>query len=174
MKLKLVSILLVCLMASSAFATNTWVGPSGSWGNGALWGSGLPDGSTAQGDLKICKNNVTSCDLDVAAGTFYNGKVILGGNSSYNIAFNIKTGGSITIGTEFRIGDSGVGGQGPYGKAIQTGGSVVMINTGKLEIGYKVNGRGIYTISGGTISSSWGNDHAAATESSSGGLTEVL
>ncbi len=156
MKLKLVSILLVCLMASSAFATNTWVGPSGSWGNGALWGSGLPDGSTAQGDLKICKNNVTSCDLDVAAGTFNNGKVILGGNSSYNIAFNIKTGGSITIGTEFRIGDSGVGGQGPYGKAIQTGGSVVMINTGKLEIGYKVNGRGIYTISGGTISSTGG------------------
>ncbi len=165
--------MLVGLMASSAFATNSWVGPSGSWGNGALWGSGLPDGSTLQGDLKICKTNVTSCDLDVAAVSMDNGKLALGGAAGYTIAFNIKTGGSIAIGTEFKVGDSSVGGQGMYGKVVQTGGTVTLntgTKVGKLEIGYKAGGDGIYTISGGTINGT-GTISVGANATSSGGAS---
>jgi hypothetical protein len=97
--------------------------------------------------------------LDVDAGTLETGKIALGGSSSYSIVFNIVSGGSVAIGKEFKVGDAGAGGQGGYGKAVQTGGSIVLntsTNTGKLEIGYKAGGSGLYTISGGSISGTGG------------------
>jgi hypothetical protein len=171
-------------MATGAYATTSWVGPTGSWGTAALWqGSTLPNDTTAQGDIKICKSSVTSCDLDVAVGPFDNVRLTIGGGTVAGGAagakvLNITSTGSISIGTEFRVGDISASAGNPYGAVAQTGGSVTLntsTKSGKLAIGYKysaatsVGGNGQYTISGGSISGNAGSGMFVGVMGSSSG-----
>jgi len=160
---KCLFILMVCLMATAgAYASRSWVGPTGSWGTATNWQSStLP--SDTDGELKIIKTSATSCNLDVDAGSFTATKLTISGNGG--LTFNITSTGSIRSGAEFTVG-CGIAGAGvPTGIVNQTGGTLTLNDTagtgiGKLEIGYRSGsagvGNGTYTISGGTINGSGG------------------
>jgi hypothetical protein len=174
----------VCLMTSSALATNTWKAATGYWNvnqypNGLAPGTVLPDANTwsaskVPGDTEEVKINAadTKCTLDGDAGSLGeagNYKLDLCGTSALTTELDIVEHGKIRIGVELKVGDAGAGGAGPYGKLVQTGGDVILntaTKSGKLEIGYKTTGVGYYTISGGTISgtgSMWVGCYGSAT-----------
>ena len=141
-------LLVVCLMASSAFATNSWTASTGSWGTASNWSNGVPTGTE---QVKILAGKV--CTLDVAAGGIGigNGSKLTVGTASTGLAeLDITSTGSVTSGIEFQVGDAGS----KNGKVVQTGGTVTLSSgTGgntKLEVGYK-DSIGSYTISSGSI-----------------------
>jgi len=164
-------LLVVCLMASSAFATNSWNGPTGSWGAPSLWSNGFVPVDSEQIKIKTG----TTCDLDVAAGTFgaanTNSKITVGTASTGVGTLNVKSGGSITSVLEIQVS----GGTGQLGAINQTGGTVNLNGTSskdsKLELGYK-SSNGTYTISGGTIATN-GYSQLQVGASGSGGNTGV-
>ena len=143
-------LLVVCLMASSAFATNSWNAATGSWGTppgsaSTNWSSGVVPADTEQ--VKILGGKI--CDLDADAGTFTTNKVTVG--TSATMAYlNVKSGGLLTSVVEIQVGDA----SGKTGTVTQTGGTITLSGTSskdsKLEVGYK-GGPGYYTISGGSI-----------------------
>ena len=101
-------LLVVCLMASGAFATNSWTASTGSWGtppgsantnwNSSTVGHVVP-ADTEQ--VKILGGKV--CDLDVDAGTFTANKVTVG--TSTTMAYlNVKSGGLLTSVVEIQVG----------------------------------------------------------------------
>ena len=139
-------LLVVCLMASGAFATNSWKVSTGSWGTASNWSNGVPDGSE---QIKILGGN--TCTLDVAAvssNDFLN-KISVG-TTATQANLNIVAGGSITSSVEIQV----AAGSGYVGAITQTGGTLNLNGTSskdsKLELGYK-SSTGSYTISGGTI-----------------------
>jgi hypothetical protein len=140
-------LLVVCLMASSAFATNSWTASTGSWGTATNWWNGttqkVPD-NTEQ--VKILTGKV--CTLDVAAPSLTNQKLTVGTAAAIG-QLNVVSGGSLTSGLEIQVGDAG----GKNGKVVQTGGTITLSSgtaNSKLEVGYK-DSTGSYTISGGSI-----------------------
>jgi hypothetical protein len=145
-------LLVVCLMAGSASATNSWSVSTGSWGTpqgspSTNWSSGVVPDDTEQ--VKILGGN--TCDLDADAGTFTTNKVTVG--TSATMAYlNVKNNGLLTSVVEIQVGDA----SGKTGTVTQTGGTITLSGTSskdsKLEVGYK-GGPGYYTISGGTIAS---------------------
>jgi hypothetical protein len=139
-------LLMVCLIASSAFATNSWTASTGSWGTATGWSRGWVPSDTEQ--VKI--NGGTTCTLDVDAGTFAAYKVTVGTTTSAEGVLNIVNPGALISGLEIQVGDS----SGYLGRVNQSGGTVslpyISGKASKLEVGYK-QGVGNYTISGGTI-----------------------
>jgi hypothetical protein len=137
--------LLVGLMASVVFATNTFQ-TSGSWGTASNWSSGVVPADTEQ--VKI-KTGIT-CNLDVAAGTFTLNKVTVGTATTAEGVLNVVSGGSLTSVLEMQVGDDG----GYLGRVYQTAGTINLTGTSskdsKLEVGYK-QGVGYYTIKGGSV-----------------------
>lgn len=155
---KCLFILTVCLMVTGAYATNSWVGPTGSWSNGALWGSGHVPNDGSDGETKILKTGVVSCTIDSALNTLNTSKITVNGASKGACTLYIVEGGSLAFGGEMIAGSGNGGGQGPIGTIVQTGGTLTTNGTstsGRLEVGYKSAssgiGQGYYTISGGTI-----------------------
>jgi len=138
-------LVMLCLMASSVFATNTFQ-TSGSWGIASNWSAGVVPADTEQ--VKI-KTGIT-CNLDVPAGTFTLNKVTVGTAATAEGVLNVVSGGSITSVLEIQVGDDG----GYLGRVTQSGGTVNLTGTSskdsKLEVGYK-QGVGYYTIFGGSI-----------------------
>jgi uncharacterized repeat protein (TIGR02543 family) len=143
-------LLMVCVIAGSAFATNSWNATTGSWGTpqgsaSANWSSGIVPADTEQ--VKILGGK--ACTLDADAGTFTLNKVTVG-TSGTMANLDIVSGGSITSVVEIQVGDAG----GKIGTVIQTGGTVNLngtsIRDSKLEVGYK-GGPGFYTLSGGSV-----------------------
>lgn len=136
-------LLVVCLMASSAFATNSWTASTGSWGTASNWSNGVPNGGE---QVKILGGTV--CDLDVAAGTFTAFKVTVG-TAATEAVLNVVDGGSLSSVMEIQVGDAA-----KNGRVTQTGGTINLISPAgastKLEVGYKAS-VGYYTISGGSI-----------------------
>jgi hypothetical protein len=173
---------MVCLMATGAYASQSWVGPTGSWGTASLWqNSVLPSDATSGGEIKIIKTSATSCNLDVAAGSFSTTKVTVSGNGG--LTLNILSGGSILIGKEMAVGNGTAGSGVPTGIVKQTGGTVTLndtgaVNAGKLEIGYKTGtagvGNGTYTISGGTINGTGGIYVGAFAGTGTGGTSSAI
>ena len=157
-------VFLVCLMTSGAFAvTNTWYGDAngtGEWlANVDYWSArALPLDTGLTGDYvknqlaTVGDNNV--CTLTSAAGNFgFNKVTVAASDISGRATLKIGTGGSIGIGNEFQISDTNAVG-GKTGEVNQTGGTVSTFlgsTAGKIEVGYKLNGVGYYTISGGSI-----------------------
>jgi hypothetical protein len=156
-KMKRLSLIvfLVCLMTSGAFAvTNDWLGSAGpvppagtgEWSASVNYWSlrALPVDTGLTADyVKVQTTKV--CTLNSIAGNFGFNKVTVAGTTA---ELDI-TGGSIGIGNEFQVSDAG-----KTGTVTQTGGSVTTFqgNTaGKIEVGYKLNGVGYYTISDGSI-----------------------
>jgi hypothetical protein len=151
---KCVGVLIVlCLMASSVFATNTFQPTAGTanWGYppGSAdtdWSSGVVPANTEQVKIK----SGTTCNLNTDAGTI-NGswKVTVGTATTAEGVLNVVSGGALSSGYEFQVGDS----TGYKGRVTQTGGAINLANSAsstKLEVGYKA-GIGYYTISGGSI-----------------------
>ncbi len=146
---KCVILLVVCLMASSALATNSWTASTGSWGTASGWnsstlGPGVVPNNTEQ--VKIVGGTV--CTLDYAAPALTSQKITVG-TSTTMAEWRIVAGGSITSGVEIQVGDA----SGKLGKVVQTGGNLYLSGgsgNSKLEVGYK-GGPGTYEISGGSI-----------------------
>jgi len=138
-------LLVVCLMASSALATNSWTASTGSWGTASGWSRGWVPTDTEQ--VKI--NGGTTCTLDVAAGTFTANKVTVGTSGTMGY-LNIVSGGSLTSVLEIQVGDA----SGKTGTVNQSGGNVYINGTSSkssiLEVGYK-GGPGFYKLSGGSV-----------------------
>lgn len=158
MKMKsLVVVLVMCLMATSVFATNSWLGANGEtyWSQATGWSRAYaPIGDSEQTKLANRSGALAICTLNsaVAAGEFTTQKLTIGGTATSGLwddapQLIIVDGGSVSIGNELQIGDS----SSKRGKLIQTGGTITL--TGKLEVGYKSTAGygGTYTISGGTI-----------------------
>jgi hypothetical protein len=150
--------LMVCLMATGAYATNSWVGPTGSWSTGSLWGSGHMPNGTTDGEAKILKTGVISCTIDSAVGNLETTRITVNGASKGACTLYVVAGGSIGVGGELISGSGSGGGQGVVGSIVQTGGTVTLNGAsavGKLEVGYKSAssgiGQGYYTMSGGTL-----------------------
>jgi hypothetical protein len=142
-------LLMVCLIAGSAFATNSWTASTGSWGTASGWNSStlgagvVPNGSE---QVKIMDGN--TCTVDVATCVFGTQKLTVG-TTTTQATLNIVSGGTLNAGAEVQVGDAG----GVIGRITQTDGTVNLVNgtaSAKLEVGYKA-GFGYYTISGGTI-----------------------
>jgi len=143
-------LMVVCLMAGSAFATNSWTASTGSWGTASGWNSSTLGPGVIPADTEQVKIlGGTTCTLDVAAGTFTANKVTVG-TSSTLANLNIVNGGSITSVLEIQVGDA----SGKTGKVTQSGGNVylngISTKSSLLEVGYK-GGPGFYTISGGSV-----------------------
>jgi hypothetical protein len=139
-------ILMVCLMATSAYAVNSWGGGAGTvfWSDGDNWTSSAAP-ADSDGSIKITLANA-SVTLNSATPTFNSSKVLLGGGATLNVV----GGGTLNLGNEIQISQPG-----SAASVVQTGGTVSAItgtSTAKIEIGYKAAGVGAYTISGGTIS----------------------
>ncbi len=159
---KCLFVLMVCLMATSAYASNSWAGPTGDWTEAAKWGGGHAP-IDADGEIKIIKTSATSLNLTTDAGSFTATKMTISGNGG--LTFNIMPGASMRSGKEFCVGCGTAGSGVPTGIVVQTGGTITLnddagTGIGKLEIGYKSGsagvGNGTYTISGGTINGSGG------------------
>jgi hypothetical protein len=178
---KSIFVLMVCLMATAgAYASKSWVGPTGSWGTATLWQtSAVP--VDADGEVKIIKTSATSCTLDSDIGSFTTLKTTISGNGG--LTFNIVTGGKMMTAGEFTVGCGTAGSGVPTGIVNQTGGQLTLNNTGnaasgKLEIGYKSGsagvGNGTYTISGGTIDGSGGIYVGAFAGTGTGGSSGAI
>jgi hypothetical protein len=128
--------LMLCFIASSAFASNSWTASTGSWGTASNWSSGIVPNDTAQVKIK----GGTTCTLDVAAGTFAASKVTVG-TSGTMANLNIVNGGSITSVIEIQVGDAVGDAGGKTGTVTQTGGTVNLNGTSsrdsRLLVGYK-------------------------------------
>jgi hypothetical protein len=153
MKLKILSVLLVCLTANSAFAAGpAWVGPTGNWNEAAKWN---PAAVPSLADTNEIKDTVASSQITVNTDIgVYAGKVTIGAGPDESKAAKlyVQTNGHIGSATELKISDTGAGGSGgKYGYLIQTGGTVDTGSAGKVEVGYKAGGIGYYTISGGSL-----------------------
>jgi hypothetical protein len=150
-------IFLVCLMTSGAFAaTTTWVGSAGptppagtgEWSaDGNYWSpAGIPTDGLSSDYVKV--ETTKECTLASNAGNFaYKKLTVAGTTAQLNITSNSC--GKIGTGNEFQVGDVD-----KTGRVVQTGGIVSTFygkTAGKIEIGYKQNSVGYYTISGGSI-----------------------
>jgi len=140
-------LLILCLMASVAFATNSWTASTGSWNTASGWSRGFVPVDTEQVKIKTG----TTCDLDNAATNNILLNKVTVGTAATSATLNIKPGGSLTSGLEFQVGDDG----GINGLVYQTGGTLTLSSgTGnsKLEVGYKASGTSCaYQIKGGSI-----------------------
>jgi hypothetical protein len=177
---KCLFVLMVGLMATAAFASQSWVGPTGSWGTATLWqNSVLPSDATSGGEVKIIKTSATSLTLDVDAGQFNTTKMTISGNGGLTV--NIVAGGKMMSGSEFCVGAGTAGSGVPTGIVNQTGGMLTLNSSatvGKLEIGYKSGsagvGNGTYTISGGTINGTGGIYVGAFAGTGTGGSSSAI
>jgi len=182
MKAKQISTILISVMFSlNAFALTigNWQGApqgdpnvpagSGKWTD-AYWNKPpvrLPLGPSVSGnEIKIIKSG-SSCVLDCNVGS-YECKLSIGGGADLIAApkLEIVNGGSVGMG-EIRVGSGGSSANGGFGGLFQTGGTLTLNH--KLYIGRfgtsstnPNEGKGFYTISGGTLT------YAAA--NSEGGL----
>jgi len=152
MKLKFLSVLLVCLMAGNVFAA-AWVGPIGNWIDGTKWSTGV---MPALADTNEIKDTVVSSQITVNTnvGLYAGAKITIGAGPAESQAAKlyVQPNGYIGSGTELKLSDTGAGGSGgKYGYLIQTGGTVDTGSAGKVEVGYKAGGIGSYTISGGSL-----------------------
>lgn len=146
--------MLVCLMAGSAFATNSFI-TTGNWSTASNWNSNVGGPGILPDDTEQVKiTGGTTCTLNSTAVTFNANKVTVG-TSGTRAYLNIVAGGSLTSCVEIQVGDS----SGKIGTVTQTGGTVSLNGVGtkdsKLEIGYKTDNAtanyGQYIISGGSL-----------------------
>lgn len=159
MKVKIGLVLLVCLMVTGAYATNSWKATGGEtyWSQATGWSNGIPNGSE---QIKLANNSgaYAPCTLNttvLAAATA--AKLTVGGTATSGLWADspqlfIVSGGYLEIGNELQVGDS----SSKRGRLTQTDGTLSITGTGKVEIGYKSTAGygGTYTISGGSIISS--------------------
>jgi hypothetical protein len=167
MKLRLLSILLVCLMTTGVFAASfTWTSTTGGEFSTTTNWSANPYASNLVGDeYRIYYNAMPAAvSISTNAGALP-GRIRLSGGGPTDptpAKINVSTGGSIKI-AEFRVGDGGISGtSGGVGQVTQTGGIVTMIASSSgtsfsrnLTIGRGGNSgpvaKGQYIISGGTL-----------------------
>jgi hypothetical protein len=156
MKLRIFSLLLVGLMAASAFAAtiDQWQQnntPSGNWNDPCMWKkSVVPVPSTATGDeLKLNTNRATTTINTVQN---YNNRLTIAGGSNDIDVHKVLLSANATF-SEVRVGHGNSSDKGSWGLINQTGGT---FNVKDLQLGYygtraAANDKGYYTISGGSL-----------------------
>jgi hypothetical protein len=181
MKLKFLGVLLlVCLMATSVFATSfTWNGTELNGGASQTWSdpcwSATPVSPGNYNDEYKLNRQQSVCRINSAVGP-YNGR--LGVSSGINTGADVNgsvlniSGGSITV-SEFRAGAQGTTAAGSIGRVYQTAGTVTMkvYSSGTSYSRNLILGRcgasgqiaqGYYKISGGAITYSADPNNTAA------------
>ena len=150
---RLFFILCVCLLMGGSFAATVDIFRygSGSFVDAAPWENGGPTGGvwtsvSSSDELKFTYDD-TVCTVDTAAGVYVYKAAFAAGLGGTAPTLQIVDGGSLTLG-EVKFGDAGATGRGDEGIGIQTGGTFTV---GDLELGYKTDGAGFYTMSGGTL-----------------------
>jgi hypothetical protein len=170
MNVKKISVVfMVCLMSSSLFAATIYPVANGvNWADDSSWSTGAVPPLTGSNELKLfgSASADTSQDwvvtVNTNVGNYTTSKFITARGSTLLIA----DGAYIGNGREVNIGDSGTTGNGSDdGFLVQTGGTLDITASGKLQIGYKahvvdnpITGAkgGQYTISGGTLTGATG------------------
>jgi hypothetical protein len=182
MKLKWLStiVLLIVLISSNGFSSTIarWAGApagdanqaagTGSW-KAAYWSPGPsipPAPAGFEDEIKITGPN-TVCTVDSDTGNYVCKMSISGGSDMGNMPkLEIVKGGNLGIG-EFRVGAGGSAKTGTMGCVNQTGGTLslakdLLIGRASTSQNNPNDGKGFYTISGGTIE--------CTADNSSGGL----
>ena len=137
-------------MVDNASATIVWLGTSGSWSDSALWDKGFVPNNTE--DIKVI-TPASVCTINTNVGNYPGAKIVIasGPDNANAATLKIETGGYLGAAKELAIGSAGSTSSGNIGYLIQTGGELVAVSTGKIEVGYKTSGTGYYTMSGGSL-----------------------
>ena len=160
-------VLLVSLMTSGAFASIKWIGGNGNFNDPTMWDKSyvpIEDGDEIKVSAEgICTINTVLPDYGLQFDGISSGnKMAISDGSTWDVA----SGGSIGV-RELKIGDSGAGG-GDSGFILQTGGRIYSADVaGKVIVGYKEAGVGMYKMTGGTLDGA-GNRLFVGTGASSG------
>jgi len=138
---------LMSFIASSAFATNPWIGGVGNWNVAGNWTNGVPNDTE---DVKIItEGDICTVNTNVPAMNSY--KIAIARDAT----LVIDEGGYLKSGKELKPGDASASSSGSdIGYLILQGGQ--LDNTGKIEVGYKTGGDGRFTISGGSLTGAGG------------------
>jgi len=175
MKMKYLFVLTVLVgMAGSSYAASVYPVQSGNWADPNTWGTyGVPP-LTGTDEYKVFASasdlalNGMTITVNSNVGSYTVAKIDLARATT----LEIQAGAVFGNDKELRVGDAGAtgngGAQSDDGYVNQTGGTLTIGGTGKLEIGYKTltlgttgTDGGIYTISGGTLQGS-GSIYVAA------------
>ncbi len=156
----LLSIMVICLMASGVYATNNATA-SGNWTDASVWTAtyGSPINLPNQEEIKIGSNLGLTVTVNSDVGTYSTVKI-----NTAMLANLVVTGNDAWIGSgrELNIGAGpaygGTNAQmyyGDMGYLTQSGGVIEINRSGKLALGFRSSGTaetmGKYTISGGTL-----------------------
>lgn len=140
---------ITCALSATAPAIDvTWINlGTGNWTDGANWDGGRPPGPGITNEVAVIDNggtavidgsqNVSAGSVSIADTTGSSGTLQISGGSLTNTFANISIGGS-----------GGV--NGGRGVLNQSGGSVVL-NAGRLNIGFGSTAFGTYNLSGGSL-----------------------
>ncbi|MDD5011309.1 MAG: PEP-CTERM sorting domain-containing protein [Phycisphaerae bacterium] len=168
MKFRLLSILVICLMVSGAYAS-VYPLASGNWSDATNWSKGVvPPDDGDEIKLVGSQSDETGQDyvitVNTNVGMYTTTKIDTARGSEL-----LVTGGYIGNGREMHIGDAGASGNGSDdGFLTITGGTVDV--TGKLQIGYKAHAvdnvitgarGGLVSISGGSLIGTTGRIYVA-------------
>jgi len=142
----------ICLMASGAYAT-IHATATGNWTDTSVWSGsyGIPinDGD----EVKIGSATGLTVTVNSDVGTYSTKKI----NTSSDCTLVVASGGWLGNGREINVGAGPAYGAGlsDVGYLNQTGGTIDISRSGKLNLAYRSSGTvdtaGTYTISGGTL-----------------------
>jgi hypothetical protein len=125
---------------------------SGNWATPGIWDKGyvpLDDGD----EIKIGKADNLTVTVNTTCANYTVTKI----DTARGCTLLVASGGYIGNGRELHVGDAGMSGDGTdIGYLTQTGGTLDISGSGKLQIGYKTGGDGTYTISGGSLTGATG------------------
>jgi hypothetical protein len=142
--------LLTIFTAAPASASIVWDGQTGFWSDASLWDKGFVPNDTE--DIKIT-NPASTVTVNSNVGNYSIGTINIasGPDNDNAAALEIVNGGYLGAYKELRIGNASATSNGDIGYLLQTGGDVFTGDSGKIIVGYKTDGMGYYTISGGSL-----------------------
>jgi len=155
----LLSIMVICLMASGAYATNNATA-SGNWTDASVWTAtyGSPYVAPNQEEIKVGSNRGLTVAVNSDVSTYSTQKI----NTAMQCTLAVSGDGWIGEGRELNVGAGAAYGgvnamkiYGDQGYLTQTGGTIEINRSGKLILAYRSSGteytKGVYTISGGSL-----------------------
>jgi hypothetical protein len=161
-------VLIILLMVGNVFAASIYpTSTSVNWADDTSWTTGVVPPLTASNELKILSTSSSDpqgyvVTVNSYIGNYTTSKFVMARAGTIVIA----DGAYIGNGREINVGDAGTSSTGSDdGYLVQTGGTLEITASGKLQLGYKAHAvdnpdtgakGGTYTISGGTLTGATG------------------